>query len=77
MLSNKTIEAPVLADRGTEITTHFYKSLFKDYPELLNIFNHANQKQGRQQAALANTVYAAATYIDQSSLVCNPNTTTN
>ncbi|MCM3162071.1 NO-inducible flavohemoprotein [Metabacillus litoralis] len=70
MLSNKTIEivkstAPVLAERGTEITTHFYKSLFKDYPELLNIFNHANQKQGRQQAALANTVYAAATYIDQ------------
>lgn len=70
MLSNKTIEivkstAPILADRGIDITSHFYKSLFEDYPELLNIFNHANQKQGRQQTALANTVYAAATYIDQ------------
>ncbi|WP_175638200.1 NO-inducible flavohemoprotein [Metabacillus schmidteae] len=70
MLSNKTIEivkstAPILAERGVEITSYFYKSLFEAYPELLNIFNHANQKQGRQQTALANTVYAAATYIDQ------------
>lgn len=32
--------------------------------ELLNIFNHTNQKKGRQQQALANAVYAAATYID-------------
>jgi nitric oxide dioxygenase len=38
--------------------------LFSNHPELLNIFNHANQKQGRQPKALANTVYAAATYID-------------
>ncbi len=70
MLSNKTIEivkstAPILAERGVEITSYFYKSLFEAYPELLNIFNHSNQKQGRQQTALANTVYAAATYIDQ------------
>ncbi|SHE36983.1 Hemoglobin-like flavoprotein [Seinonella peptonophila] len=28
------------------------------------IFNHANQKQGRQQTALANAVYAAAMHID-------------
>ncbi|MFP3359249.1 globin domain-containing protein, partial [Planococcus sp. SIMBA_143] len=34
-------------------------------PELLNIFNHANQKQGKQQQALANAVYAAAKNIDQ------------
>ncbi|MCG1022489.1 NO-inducible flavohemoprotein [Sutcliffiella horikoshii] len=70
MLSSKTIEivkstAPVLAVKGEEITTHFYKTLFTNHPELLNIFNHANQKKGRQQTALANTVYAAATYIDQ------------
>lgn len=39
--------------------------MFEAHPELLNIFNHANQQQGRQQTALANTVYAAATYIDQ------------
>ncbi|OAS84079.1 MULTISPECIES: NO-inducible flavohemoprotein [Metabacillus] len=70
MLSENTIKivkstAPVLAERGVEITSYFYKTMFEAHPELLNIFNHANQKQGRQQTALANTVYAAATYIDQ------------
>ncbi|MET1015022.1 MAG: NO-inducible flavohemoprotein, partial [Paenisporosarcina sp.] len=68
-LSSQTINivkstAPVLATHGTQITTVFYKNLFTAHPELLNIFNHANQKQGRQQAALANTVYAAAQHID-------------
>ncbi|MEH6941802.1 NO-inducible flavohemoprotein [Bacillus sp. JJ722] len=70
MLSQKSIDivkstAPVLALKGTEITTVFYKNMFNAHPELLNIFNHANQEKGRQQTALANTVYAAATYIDQ------------
>lgn len=69
MLSQKTIDtvkstAPVLADKGVEITTVFYKNLFTAHPELLNMFNHVNQKQGRQQTALANTVYAAALHID-------------
>ncbi len=70
MLSQKTIEiikstVPVLEVKGTEITTVFYKNLFTNHPELLNIFNHANQQKGRQQTALANTVLAAATYIDK------------
>jgi len=69
MLSSQTIAivkstVPVLADHGATITTVFYKNLFSAHPELLNIFNHANQKQGRQQTALANTVYAAAQHID-------------
>lgn len=69
MLSTQTIEivkstAPVLAVHGQSITTVFYKNLFAAHPELLNIFNHTNQKQGRQQTALANTVYAAAQHID-------------
>ena len=38
--------------------------MFNNHPELLNVFNHANQKQGRQQTALANAVYAAAANID-------------
>jgi len=68
-LQSKTVEiikstVPVLATHGQAITTRFYELLFADHPELLNIFNHANQKQGRQQAALANAVYAAAAYID-------------
>jgi len=70
MLSQKTMEiiqstAPILAERGTEITSHFYKRMFQNHPELLNIFNHANQQKGRQQTSLANTLYAAASHIDQ------------
>ncbi|MCA1055955.1 NO-inducible flavohemoprotein [Rossellomorea aquimaris] len=70
MLSQKTIEvvkstAPVLKVKGKEITSVFYKNMFASHPELLNIFNHANQEKGRQQAALANTVYAAAENIDR------------
>lgn len=69
MLDQKTIEiikstVPVLEQHGEKITTRFYQLMFGNHPELLNIFNHANQKQGRQQKALAGTVYAAAMYID-------------
>ncbi|RJE86022.1 NO-inducible flavohemoprotein [Paenibacillus sp. 1011MAR3C5] len=55
---------PVLEVHGVAITKRFYGLMFEAHPELLNIFNHANQKQGRQQTALANTVYAAAVHID-------------
>lgn len=70
MLSERTIEiikstVPVLAKQGTEITSHFYKRMFSNHPELLNIFNHTNQQKGRQQTALATTLYAAAERIDQ------------
>ncbi|WP_159881469.1 NO-inducible flavohemoprotein [Paenibacillus puerhi] len=70
MLDEKTIAVikstvPVLEVHGTAITTRFYERMFTSHPELLNIFNHANQKQGRQQTALANAVYAAAQHIDQ------------
>ncbi|MEN1935466.1 NO-inducible flavohemoprotein [Paenibacillus sp. 102] len=69
MLSEKTIEivkstVPLLQEKGVEITTRFYQIMFSEHPELLNIFNHTNQKIGRQQQALASAVYAAATYID-------------
>ncbi len=69
LLDSKTVDiikstVPVLEKYGETITTRFYQLMFADHPELLNIFNHANQKQGRQQKALAGTVYAAAMYID-------------
>jgi nitric oxide dioxygenase len=69
LLDQRTIEiikstVPVLEKHGETITTRFYQLMFGNHPELLNIFNHANQKQGRQQKALAGTVYAAAMYID-------------
>lgn len=69
MLNDKTIEiikstVPVLELHGVAITKRFYELLFTSHPELLNLFNHANQKQGKQQTALANAVYAAAVHID-------------
>ncbi|GAA0452223.1 NO-inducible flavohemoprotein [Alkalibacillus silvisoli] len=57
--------APVLREYGTQITTRFYNLLFENHPELLNIFNQANQKQGKQQQALANSIIAAAENIEQ------------
>lgn len=70
VLDAKTIEmikstVPVLEVHGKAITSRFYQLMFSNHPELLNIFNHANQKLGRQQGALANAVYAAAVHIDQ------------
>lgn len=69
MLSQEKIDiikstVPVLEQHGKTITTVFYKNMFEAHPELLNVFNHVNQAQGRQQTALANTVLAAAKHID-------------
>ncbi|WP_461611298.1 NO-inducible flavohemoprotein [Cytobacillus kochii] len=69
MLKQETIKIikstiPVLEIHGTAITTHFYKRLFAEHPELLNIFNHANQKKGRQPKALANVLFQAANHIE-------------
>ncbi|WP_323702782.1 globin domain-containing protein [Mammaliicoccus sp. Dog046] len=69
MLTEETKEivkqtVPVLEQHGTEITSVFYKRLFEAHPELLDIFNKTNQKQGKQQTALAQTVLAAAKHID-------------
>ncbi|MGG3841568.1 NO-inducible flavohemoprotein [Anoxybacillus kestanbolensis] len=70
LLSERTIEiikstVPVLEQYGEQITRRFYELMFSNHPELLNIFNHAHQKQGRQQKALAASVYAAAKHIDR------------
>ncbi|MFP4794768.1 NO-inducible flavohemoprotein [Pasteurella multocida] len=55
---------PVLEQHGTTITKTFYHNMFSAHPELLNVFNKTNQKQGRQPMALASTVLAAAKHID-------------
>ncbi|CAG7623064.1 Flavohemoprotein [Paenibacillus allorhizosphaerae] len=70
MLRESTIQiikstVPVLELHGTDITKRFYHLLFTNHPELLHVFNHANQKQGRQPEALANAIYAAAQHIDK------------
>jgi nitric oxide dioxygenase len=70
MLKPRTIEivkatVPVLEAHGQQITKRFYELMFSNHPELLNIFNHANQRQGRQSQALASAIYAAAANIDR------------
>lgn len=50
MLSQQSIEiikstVPVLEIHGTSITKRFYEMLFTSHPELLNVFNHANQNK--------------------------------
>ncbi|KAK5582295.1 hypothetical protein RB653_003878 [Dictyostelium firmibasis] len=69
-LSQKSIQiikstVPVLEVHGVTITTTFYRNMFKANPQLLNIFNHSNQREGKQQNALANTVLQAAIHIDK------------
>mmetsp|Transcript_23101 Transcript_23101/g.41745 ORF Transcript_23101/g.41745 Transcript_23101/m.41745 type:complete len:431 (+) Transcript_23101:55-1347(+) len=64
-LTTKTLDLvkatlPAVAEAGPAFTGHFYKRMFKAHPELLNTFNVANQRQGRQQKALFNAVAACA-----------------
>ncbi|MEY8599157.1 globin domain-containing protein [Staphylococcus shinii] len=55
---------PVLQQKGEEITSYFYNRMFTRHPELKNMFNQTNQKKGLQSTALAQSVLAAATNID-------------
>jgi nitric oxide dioxygenase len=69
MLKQQTIDiikstVPVLEVHGVTITKTFYANILNDNPVLHNIFNNTNQAKGRQQTALANTVLAAAKFID-------------
>ena len=51
---------PVLEEKGVEITTTFYGILFERNPELKNLFNLANQRNGNQARALASAIFAYA-----------------
>lgn len=55
---------PVLKEHGTTITTRFYETLLKENPSLNGIFNQTNQKNGHQAGALAGSLYAYASHID-------------
>ncbi len=57
--------APLLAKEGEGITRLFYAKLFENHPELQHVFNMANQAQGDQPRALAESVFKYASYIDQ------------
>ncbi|MBV7314467.1 NO-inducible flavohemoprotein [Shewanella sp. NIFS-20-20] len=69
MLSQHTIAVvkstiPLLTSAGPALTDHFYKRMFRDNPELKDVFNLSNQENGRQPAALFDAVAAYATHID-------------
>ncbi|KAL7798830.1 globin-like protein [Trichoderma afarasin] len=55
---------PIIREHGTTVTTTFYANMLAAHPELKNYFSLRNQQTGAQQAALANSVLAAATHID-------------
>jgi len=56
---------PLLESGGEVLTTHFYKLLMADYPEVLDFFNQAHQVSGAQPRALANSVLMYARHIDR------------
>lgn len=55
---------PVLREHGVTITRTFYKNMFEEHPELMNLFNMGNQANGAQQQSLAAAVFAYAANID-------------
>ncbi|KAI5270987.1 flavohemo protein [Aureobasidium subglaciale] len=55
---------PVLKEHGTTITSRFYDVLLKENPSLNGVFNQTHQKTGHQAGALAGSLYAYASHID-------------
>ncbi|MDP5292364.1 NO-inducible flavohemoprotein [Oceanimonas sp. CHS3-5] len=69
MLDARTIDivkstVPLLESANTALTEHFYQRMFRDNPELKDVFNLSHQKTGRQPAALFAAVLAYAKNID-------------
>jgi nitric oxide dioxygenase len=69
MLSENTLvivraTVPFLQARGEELTRHFYADLFRENPDLWNIFNPANQHNGSQARSLAAAILGYAANID-------------
>ena len=56
---------PVLEQGGEALTTHFYRILLQDHPEVRPLFNPAHQADGAQPRALANGLLKVARHIDQ------------
>lgn len=76
-LSASTIDiikatAPAVAPRALDITSHFYGTLFPAHPELFSLFNEANQKAGTQPRALANSIVAYASHIENLGALLGP-----
>ncbi|KAL1651925.1 hypothetical protein SLS58_000048 [Diplodia intermedia] len=55
---------PILAEHGNTITTRFYANMLRENPDLNNIFSNTHQATGHQPRALAMSLYAYASNID-------------
>ncbi|MEN4927548.1 NO-inducible flavohemoprotein [Erwinia billingiae] len=69
MLDAKTIATvkatiPALLATGPALTAHFYDRMFTHNPELKEIFNMSNQRNGNQREALFNAICAYASNIE-------------
>jgi nitric oxide dioxygenase len=56
---------PLLETGGEALTTHFYRIMLSEYPEVRPLFNQAHQASGDQPRALANSVLMYAKHIDR------------
>ena len=56
---------PLLESGGETLTTHFYSTMLRDYPEVRPLFNQTHQASGTQARALANAVLMYAKFIDR------------
>lgn len=56
---------PLLETGGEALTTHFYRILLADHPDVRPLFNQAHQANGTQPRALANGVLMYARNIDR------------
>jgi nitric oxide dioxygenase len=56
---------PLLESGGEALTTHFYRLLLTEHPEVRPLFNQAHQASGDQPRALANSVLMYARHIDE------------
>jgi len=69
MLDNQTIATvkatiPAIVELGPRLTAHFYDRMFQHNPELKDIFNMSNQRNGHQREALFNAICAYASNIE-------------
>jgi nitric oxide dioxygenase len=60
-----TATVPLLETGGEALTTHFYKLMLAECPEVRPLFNQAHQASGTQPRALANGVLMYARNIDR------------
>lgn len=56
---------PLLESGGEALTTHFYRIMLSEHPEVRPLFNQAHQASGDQPRALANGVLMYAKHIDR------------